>query len=96
MGICNLDRTTHVCDGIQGQVSGIAQLSPHSAVFQDRVHSLAVCSHCSGLEVFDILPDPQRFADQAELLLDGFEGHNETLGIVGAVKVPCIESCEVL
>jgi len=46
--------------------------------------------------MLDVLADTQAFACEAELLLDGFEGRDQALGVVGAVEVPGVEAGEVL
>lgn len=46
--------------------------------------------------MLDILADAQRFAHQAELLLDGVEGEDVAGGAVGAEEVPGVEAGEVL
>ena len=89
-------RKTHESNRIQRQIRGVTQLSSYGAVFEDWVHTLAIRRYGSSLEVLHILADSQCFANQAELLLNGFEGYDKTRRIVRAVEVPGIESREVL
>jgi len=46
--------------------------------------------------MFDILPNAEAFPRETELLLDGFEGGDNPLRVVGAVEIPGIEAREVL
>ena len=46
--------------------------------------------------MLDILPKPQSFPSERELLFDGFEGRDQARRAVGAVEVPGIEACEIL
>lgn len=46
--------------------------------------------------MFDILAETERFSGEAELLLDGLEGSDETRGVVGSEEVPGVEAGKVL
>lgn len=46
--------------------------------------------------MFDILTDAEEFTREGELFLDGLEGVDFRLGIVGAEEVPGEEAGEVL
>jgi len=82
---------------VEGQVTGVTELTTDAQVAQDRVdRTLVIEGDGSSLEVLSELADTHDLARCAELLLDSIVGVDGGLGLVGAVQVPGVEAGEVL
>ena len=87
---------TYESDRIECQVECVAELTSDGEVSEDRVHVLAVVGCGRGLDMLNVLSQPQGLSCQAELLLENLKGLDVGGLCIGAEEVPRVEAGEVL
>lgn len=84
-------------DSVEGEVTGVAELTTDSQVAEDWVNGgLVVEGNRGSLQVLEELAHTHELTGSSELLLNGIVGVDGRLWLVGAVQIPGIEAGEVL